>query len=101
MARSRDVRSVALYRRSAARPSSLCVGAVRRRRPYVPRTALRLYAGEMLRAAFPAESQRFAAAGHHAGLADVADPEAKGRPARGAVAGVRPKASRETVIRET
>ncbi len=49
--------------------------------------AFRLHAGEMLRAAFPAESQRLAAARHLAGLADVADPEAERRIARDAVAG--------------
>ena len=51
---------LALYRRGAAPPASLCLGAVRRRRAYVPRPAFRLYAGEMLRPAFPAESQRLA-----------------------------------------
>jgi len=53
----------------------LCLGAVRRRRAYVPRPALRLYAGEMLCAAFPAEPQRVAGARLQAGLADVADPK--------------------------
>ena len=89
MARSGNVRPVALYRRGAARPPSLRLGAVRRRRAYVPRAALRLYAGEMLCATFPAEPQRFAAAGRHAGLADVADPETAGRIARDAGAGLR------------
>ena len=76
LARSGNVRSDALYRRGAARPASLRLGAVRRRCAYVPRAALRLYAGEMLRAAFPAKPQRFAGARRQAGLADVADPEA-------------------------
>src|SRR6266568_7511249 len=79
-------RSDALHRRGAARPPSLRLGAVRRRRAYVPRAALRLHAGEMLRAAFPAESERIAGAGLHAGLADVADPEAARRIARDAEA---------------
>jgi len=70
-----------------AQPPSLRLGAVRRRRAYVPRAALRLHAGEMFCAAFPAESERVAGAGLHAGLADVADPEAAGRAARDAEAG--------------
>src|SRR5260370_27288896 len=42
----------------------------------------------MLRAAFPAESLGLAGAGLHAGLADVADPEAERRIAGDAVAGL-------------
>src|SRR6202022_5029062 len=87
LAQSRNVRSDALYRRGAARPPSLRLGSARRRRAYVPRAALRLYAGEMLRAAFPAKSQRFAGARLHAGLADVAYPQATRWTARDAVAG--------------
>ena len=79
LARSGQIRSDALLRRGAAQPSSLRLGAVRRRRAYVPRAAFCLYAGEMLCAAFPAESQRLAGARLQAGLADVADPEAAGR----------------------
>ena len=88
LARSRTLRSDALHRRGAAQPSSLRLGAVRRRRAYVPRAALRLYAGEMLRPAFPAESRGLAGARLHAGLADVADPETARRIAGDAEAGV-------------
>lgn len=80
--RSRDVRSAALHRRSAARAPSLRLHSLQRRRAYVHRTALRLHAGQMLRVSFPAESQ-----GHHgarlcARMADVADPQTQGRIAR-------------------
>ena len=87
LAPARKIRSNAFHRRGAAQPPSLRLGAVRRRRAYVPRAALRLHAGEMFCAAFPAESERVAGAGLHAGLADVADPEAAGRIARDAEAG--------------
>ena len=79
LARAGEVRSDALHRGSAAQPPSLRLGAVRRRRAYVPRPALRLYAGEMLCAAFPAEPRSVAAAGLQGRLADVADPEAARR----------------------
>ena len=59
LARSGNVRSDALHRRGATHPPSLRLGAVRRRRAYVPRAALRLHAGEMLCAAFPAEPPAF------------------------------------------
>ena len=57
---------VALHRRGAARPPSLCLGTVRRRRTHVPRAAFRLHAGEVLRAALPAESRRLAGTRLHA-----------------------------------
>src|SRR2546425_10045528 len=60
------------------------MGALWRRRAYVPRPALRLHAGEMFCAAFPAESRSVAGARLQTGLADVADPETAGRFARGA-----------------
>src|SRR5215216_118901 len=65
------------------------MGAVWRRRTYVPRPALRLYAGEMFCAAFPAEPRSVAGARLQAGLADVADPETAGWSARGVEGGVR------------
>src|SRR5258708_30087279 len=67
-------------------PPALSLGAVRRSRAYVHRIAFCLYAGEMLRPAFPAESLGLAGAGLYAGLADVADPEAAGWLAGDAVA---------------
>src|SRR5579863_3586784 len=73
LARSGPFRSDAFHRRGATRAPSFCFCAVRRRRAYVPWTALRLYAGEMLRPAFFAKLKRLAAAGHHAELADVAN----------------------------
>ena len=79
----------ALHRRGATQPASLRLGAVWRRRAYVPRAALRPNAGKMLRAAFPAKSQRLAGARLQTGLADVADPEAARRIARGAQADLR------------
>src|SRR5215216_1351338 len=59
------------------------MGAVWRRRAYVPRPALRLHAGEMFCAAFPAEPRSVAGARLQTGLADVADPETAGWYARG------------------
>src|SRR5213076_2763880 len=83
LARTRKIRSHALHRRGAAQPASLRVGAIWRRRAYVPRPALRLHAGEMFCAAFPAESRSVAGAGLQTGLADVADPKTAGWVARG------------------
>src|SRR4051794_36182655 len=54
------------------------MGAVRRRRAYVPRPALRLHAGEVFCAALLAEPRSVAGARLQAGMADVADPEAAG-----------------------
>ncbi len=82
----------ALHRRGAAQPPPLCLGAVWRRRAYVPRPALRLHAGEMFCAAFPAKSRSVAGARLQAGLADVADPETARRVAGGVEGGVRRRA---------
>ena len=71
-----------------AQPTSLRLGAVRRRRAYVPRPALCLYAGENLCPAFPAESRGLAGARLQAEMADVADPEAARRAAGDDQAGV-------------
>src|SRR5215203_6146328 len=65
------------------------MGAVWRRRAYVPRSALRLHAGAMFRAAFPAKPRSVAGARLQAGLADVADPETAGWFARGVEGDVR------------
>src|SRR3546814_3076573 len=46
LAGARKVRPDALFARSRARAAQICVGALRRRRAYVPRAALRLHAGE-------------------------------------------------------
>ena len=78
LARTGKIRSDALHRRGAAQPPPLRLGAVWRRRAYVPRPALRLHAGEMFCAAFPAKSRSVAGARLQAGLADVADPETAG-----------------------
>ena len=83
-----SVRSDAIHRRGAARPPPFRLGAVRRRRAYVPRTAFRLHAGEMFCAAFPAKPQRLAGARLHPAMADVADPETEGRVAGDAEGGV-------------
>src|SRR5207237_10006834 len=88
LARSRDVRSDALHRRGTAGAPPLRLRAVRRRRAYVPRAALRLHAGKMLHVAFAAKPQRRAGAWLQAGVADVADPEAARRLAGDAEAGV-------------
>ena len=89
LARAGKIRSDALHRRSAAQPPPLRLGAVWRRRAYVPRPALRLHAGEMFCAAFPAESRSVAGARLQAGLADVADPETARWLAGGVEGGVR------------
>src|SRR5207253_9983803 len=88
LARTWKIRSDAFLRRGAAQPPPLRLGAVWRRRTYVPRPALRLHAGEMFCAAFPAKSRGIAGAGLQAGLADVADPEDAGWFARGVEGGV-------------
>src|SRR4051794_25176141 len=93
MARPREVRSLALHRRGAARAPPFRLGAVRRRRPYVPGTAFRLHAGQMFWPAFFAEPQRLAGARLHPAMADVADPETEGRlagDAEGSVSRIRP-----------
>ena len=101
LARARYFRSDALHQGGGAQPPSLCLGAVRRRRAYVPRPALRLYAGEDLCAALPAESRGVAAAGLSAGLADVADPEAARRVAGGREGSVRPPSSLPGLTRQS
>ena len=64
---------------ATAQPPPLRLGAVRRRRAYVPGAAFRLHAGQNLCAAFPAECRGVAGAWLQAGLADVADPQAARR----------------------
>src|SRR3546814_9327770 len=72
------VRPDALFARSRARAAQICVGALRRRRAYVPRAALRLHAGEDI---LP---PRHHDASHHrrrrlcARMAGAADPAAEG-----------------------
>ena len=83
LARAGKIRSDALHRRGAAQPAPFRLGAVWRRRAYVPRPALRLHAGEMFCAALPAKPRSVAGARLQTGLADVADPETAGWFARG------------------
>jgi hypothetical protein len=71
-----------------AQPPPLRLGAVRRRRAYVPRAAFCLHAGQMLRPAFVAESQRIDRARLPGTVADVADPEAARRAEGDGEAGV-------------
>src|SRR6185437_12222155 len=79
LARAGHLRSHALHRRGAAQPSPLCLGAVRRRRAYVPWPALCAYAGEDLCPALPAKSRSVDRARLSAAMADVADPQAARR----------------------
>ena len=77
------LRSHALHRGGLARAAQIRLDSVRRRRAYVPRPALRLHAGEMLRLSPVDKREGERAGGLHAELADVADSEAA-RPAAGA-----------------
>src|SRR6201999_2383197 len=91
----------ALHRRGAARSQSPCLRAVRRRRAYVHRSALRQHAGEDLRTALPAKSGGVARARLPTGMADVADPQAPRRAAGNGESGVKLKLSLPGLTRQS